>query len=213
MNREPFQNGEYYHIYNRGTDKRIIFNDALDVSRFLKGMDLFNEKDPIGSLWLKSLDKETKKKRATLVDIIAYCLNPNHYHFILRQRIDRGIAEFMRRINGGYTLYFNMRTKRSGALFQGRFKAKHIFDNDYLLRVNAYVSLNDRVHQLRSSTPQLVRSSWEQYRSGIKGLCDTRIILEQFRNREEYEIFALEALQEMIRRKQDEKEVAKLLME
>src|SRR3989338_11360282 len=122
MNREPFSNSEYYHIYNRGVDKRMIFSDSYDVARFLKSMDLFNTVAPIGSLYLQTFDKQPDPKRKKLVDIVAFCLYPNHYHIILRQRIDRGIPEFMKRLNGGYTLYFNIKTKRGGSLFQGAFK-------------------------------------------------------------------------------------------
>lgn len=213
MNREPFQNGEYYHIYNRGTDKRIIFNDSLDFRRFLQSMVAFNSIEPIGSLWLQALEKDTDKKVKQLVKVIAYCLNPNHYHFILRQVIKGGITEFMKRLNGGYTRYFNFRNKRTGVLLQGRFKSKHIADEDYLLRVSAYVNLNNRVHQLSGSTTQF-RSSWEEYvRNPKKGLCKTNIILDQFRNKKEYETFALEALAQMIQRKKDDKELAQLLLE
>lgn len=213
MNREPFQNGEYYHIYNRGTDKRRIFMSQYDFNRFLKSMDAFNSVEPVGSLWLANLDKEHRKKSKKLVNVIAYCLNPNHYHFILKQNVDRGITEFMRRLGVGYTNYFNLKTKRTGALFQGKFKSKHIFGNEYLLHVSAYVNLNDRVHQLRNTTPQLVRSSWQEYTSGIQYLCNTKIILDQFKNRQEYTTFALEALHIMLKRKKDEKEIALLLME
>ena len=213
MNREPFQNEEYYHVYNRGTDKRRIFMNYNDINRFLKCMDVFNTVDPVGSLWLHGLNEEPKKKTKHLVDIVAFCLNPNHYHFILKQNINHGIPEFMKRLNGGYTNYFNFRTKRTGALFQGAFKSKHIFDNDYLLHVSAYVNLNDRVHQLRSETPQLVRSSWSEYIGSVKYLCRTEIILKQFKNKKAYETFALEALPVMLQRKQDEKEIASLLME
>lgn len=212
MNREPFQNEEYYHIYNRGTDKRRIFMSQYDINRFLKCMDVFNSIEPVGSLWLYNLGDEQKKKAKKLVDIIAYCLNPNHYHFILKQNTDGGITEFMKRLNGGYTMYFNLKSKRSGSLFQGRFKSKHIGDNDYLLRVSAYVNLNDRVHQLRGSTSQL-RSSWDEYKTNVKFLCDTQIILSQFKNKKEYEKFALEALPQMIQQKQDQKYLAQLLME
>ena len=212
MNREPFQNGEYYHIYNRGTDKRKIFNDFRDVDRFLKSMRLFNSVEPIGSVWLQDLIQE-KNTRKKLVAITAYCLNPNHYHLILQQRIENGITEFMKRLNGGYTWYFNFKTKRTGALFQGRFKSKHIFDDDYLLRVSAYVNLNDHVHQLSGSTAQLVRSSWNEYTSGTSGLCEKKIIFSQFRKWQEYEKFALEALPQILQRKEDEKELKSLMLE
>ena len=214
MNREPFGNGEYYHIYNRGTDKREIFNTDYDVGRFLKSMELFNSVEPTGSLWLMTkLEKEIEKKPKKLVDIVAFCLNPNHYHLILKQRVSKGIPEFMRRVNGGYTLYFNLQTKRSGYLFQGTFKSKWIGDNDYLLHLSAYVNLNDKVHQLRSGTAQLVRSSWEEYTNGIRNICNTDIILKQFHNLKEYKSFALDALPRMLKRKKDEKELASLLLE
>ena len=153
MNRESFDEGEYYHIYNRGVDKRNIFANQFDINRFLKSMEYFNSEDPIISLYSLSFEEQPKNRvREKLVDIIAYCLNPNHYHFLLRQKVRGGISEFMKRLNGGYTRYFNHRNKRTGALLQGRFKSKHIDNETYLLRVSAYVNLNDRVHQLSGST-------------------------------------------------------------
>jgi len=215
MNREPFSNDEYYHIYNRGVDKRQIFMDNYDVNRFLKGMELFNSVEPIGSLYVLSFMEEShrNKKFKKLVDIVAYCLNNNHYHFILKQCVDRGISEFMRRVNGGYTLYFNNKIKRSGSLFQGMFKSKYIDGNDYLLRLSSYVNLNDRVHQLRGETAKLSRSSWDEYVRGIKYLCNVEVVLKQFKNRKDYEQFALDTLPQITKRKEDEKELAKILME
>ena len=215
MNRESFSTGEHYHIYNRGTDKRNIFNDTNDVSRFLKSMELFNALEPIGSLYALTFERNEKAKKnlKQLVEIIAYCLNPNHYHFILRQKVNRGISEFMRRLNGGYTWYFNFKAKRTGYLFQGPFKGKHIPNNDYLLRVSAYVNLNDKAHQLSGAAAKLVQSSWEEYTKGIKYLCKTDLILKQFSNRKRYEKFALEALPQMLQRKKDEKELASLMLE
>ena len=212
MNREPFAEEEYYHIYNRGVDKRKIFSDSYDVGRFLKSMEFFNSIAPIGSLYALSFEEE-KKPGKQLVDVIAYCLNPNHYHFILKALVSHGIPEFMKRLNGGYTWYFNHRTKRSGALFQGVFKSKHIFDNDYLLHVSAYVNLNDKVHQLSGFTAKLISSSWEEYTKKKDGFCKTNIILDQFKSKKKYEEFALEILPEMLKRKEDEKELASLLME
>ena len=67
-----------------------------------------------------------------LVQIICYCLNPNHYHLLLKEIKDGGISEFMKRVGGGYTWYFNNKHKRSGTLFQGRFKSVHIKSNEQL---------------------------------------------------------------------------------
>lgn len=77
-----------------------------------------------------------------MVKFIAYCINPNHYHFILQQVSEKGIEKFMQRLGMGYAKYFNNRRKRSGTLFQGKFKARHIDSNEYLLHVSSYVNLN-----------------------------------------------------------------------
>lgn len=149
------------------------------------------------------------------MNIIAYCLNPNHYHFILEQLVDGGISEFMKRI-GGYTLYFNNKNKRSGALFQGRFKAVHIDSNEYLLHVSSYVNLNDRVHQLGCSTPKLVdsRSSWGEYiDKRINGICEKSVILDQFKDDDEYKQFALASLELIMQRKLELKDLDRFLLE
>src|SRR3989344_5909488 len=115
MRKVPFVEDEYYHIYNRGVDKRSIFEDLTDLNRFVQSIKEFNSVEPIGSIFENSFGKK-KKNSKKLVEIICYCLNPNHFHFILRPMVEDGISEFMKRI-GGYTWYFNNRHKRSGALF------------------------------------------------------------------------------------------------
>ena len=131
--------------------------------------------------------------------------NPNHYHFILEQVVDSGIEKFMQRLGTGYTKFFNHKHKRSGTLFQGKFKAVLIDSNEFLLHVSAYVNLNDKVHQLRSLNS---KSSWDEY---IKNnynnynFCKKDVILDQFNNREEYKKFAEESLKDIIERKEMEK--------
>ncbi len=212
MSSERFAVGEFYHIYNRGVEGRNIFSDARDKDRFLKSMVEFNTKDPVGSLWLLSLQKSAPKKtpRSELVDIVCYCLNPNHFHFILREKIEGGISEFMKRM-GGYTKYFNAKYKRSGVLFQGVCQSRHIDSNEYLLYASAYVNLNWRVHQLRRETSQL---GWDEYMSGAKdGICKKDIILKQFKNTREYRKFAEETLETILEKKQLSKELKSLLIE
>jgi len=198
MRKVPFVNGEYYHVYNRGVEKRAIFSDQYDVRRFLCSMEEFNTIHPIGSIYQNSFHKLRRptSKQGKLVEFIAYCLNPNHYHFILMQVADGGISEFMKRLNGGYTKYFNDRNDRSGVLFQGRFKSVHVDTNDYLLQLSAYVNLNNHVHQLSGPASKLVRSSWGEYMDEMqKSFCEKGIILNQFKNISEYKAFAENSLQ------------------
>ena len=220
--KEAFAIGEFFHVFNRGVDKRIIFEDEQDINRFFKSLIEFNAVNPIGSLYensFRELGGSTAKSEERLVNIVAYCLNPNHYHLILEQLVDGGISEFMKRI-GGYTLYFNNKNKRNGTLFQGRFKAVHINSNDYLLHVSAYVNLNNRVHQLGCSTAKLTaklvesKSSWKEYMNKkVKGICEKEIVLGQFGNSSEYEKFALSSLESIIKKKEELKDLDELLLD
>ncbi|MFZ2500861.1 MAG: transposase [Minisyncoccia bacterium] len=217
--KKNFANGEFFHIYNRGVDKRIIFADRYDMQRFFQSMMEFNTVAPIGSLYENSFlqpNDKVSKSEEKLINIIAYCLNPNHFHFILEQLIDGGISEFMKRLSGGYTGYFNKKHERNGSLFQGAFKDVHIDSNEYMLHVSSYVNLNDRVHQLGGETPKLVESmtSWEEYISeGVKGVCEKGIILGQFRNAVEYKESALSSLDSIIKRKEELKDFSKFSLE
>lgn len=218
MRKEKFITGEYYHIFNRGVDERNVFTEQYDVLRFFQSMEEFNTIESIGSIYensfLKRGDLAVAKKK--LVDFVCYCLNPNHFHFILKQREDGGISLFMKKLTGGYARYFNERYDRTGFLFQGRFKAKHIFSNDYLLYLSAYVNLNNLVHSLSDPTSKLkIKSSWEEYTKGlsIKKFCNKEVILEQFRSAAEYKNYANEALSLMQQKKKDDKDLVDLKME
>jgi len=152
-----FTNEQCYHAFNRGVDKRKIFLDQKDYERFLLSMILLNdETDGLMIQWrdYSKLNPKVKPSeflrlnlrsagKKPLVEIIAYCLNPNHYHFILKQLAEKGIEKFMQKIGTSYTMYFNQKYKRSGSLFQGTFKSVHIDPDDYLLYLSAYVNKNN----------------------------------------------------------------------
>lgn len=216
MRKFKFTNGEFYHVYNRGVDKRPVFMDQYDFDRFLQGMQAFNSIKPIGSIFENSFRKEALSNRiAKLVNIVCYCLNINHYHMILRQHANNGISEFMRRLGTGFTQHFNFKQKRNGVLFQGKFKAKHIDSNEYLLHLSAYVNLNNEVHKITND--KKFRSSWNEFMpSTAKGkyqLCAPKIIIKQFANLDEYKEFAKSSLDNILERKQLFKEMEDLLCE
>lgn len=223
IRKAPFVTGEYYHIYNRGVDKRIVFTDEDDLNHFFQSMEEFNVLEPIGSIYQNSFQrfKGSAPKSEKLVNFIAYCLNPNHYHFILTPVVDKGIEKFMQKLGTGHTNYFNNKYDRNGALFQGRFKAVHINTNEHLLHSSAYVNLNDRVHkldQLRSRTPKLVKSqsSFAEYigeNKRRKDFCSKDIIVDQFKNKKEYQKFAESSLADILERRADMKDIEKLLLE
>ncbi|MCX6787532.1 MAG: transposase, partial [Candidatus Kaiserbacteria bacterium] len=114
MRKEPLVTGESYHIYNRGVDKRDIFTDTKDLERFKESIRQFNQIEGIGSLELhhkqmRALDSHQQIQSEPLVAIIAFCINPNHFHFILKQLVDDGVAKFLQKLQAGYTYYFNQK--------------------------------------------------------------------------------------------------------
>lgn len=203
MKIKQFDTNEYYHIYNRGNNKRPVFLEPSDYIRFIESMAQFNTINPIGSLYANSFNKSRQLRSSTpkLLEIICYCLNPNHFHLILLQLVNNGMTKFMHRLGTGYTNYFNNKYEGSGSLFQGRYKSIHIDSNEYLLHLSSYINLNDKVHSLRNSNS---KSSWNEYVNPNfeDKLCDKKIILSQFKNISEYKKFALESL-ETIKNKRD----------
>lgn len=214
MRKTQFANKEFYHIFSRGIDKRNIFLESKDFFRFFQGLEEFNIIDPIGSIYENSFRKSSFGSEASkpdkLVNFICYCVNPNHYHFLLEQLVSDGIKKFMHRIGTGYTKYFNNKYDRTGALLQGPFKAILVKSNEYLLHLSVYINLNAKVHQLGSEASKFSKSSWNEYiNEEQNNFCKKDIILKQFNNISEYKNFAKESLKSIHERK----EIEKLLLE
>ncbi|MFA6256698.1 MAG: transposase [Candidatus Paceibacterota bacterium] len=165
MNRkQPLVTGEYYHIYNRGVDKRDIFRTKKDFDRFIESMREFNNIEGIVSLAnLRKTEIELKPLSRPQVAVLAYCLNPNHFHFVLKQLADNGISKFMQKLQGGYTYYFNLKHSRSGSLFQGTFKSQIIKNENYFNKIIAYTNKNYKVHDIPKNKSNLVYASDQEY--------------------------------------------------
>jgi putative transposase len=215
MRKLKFINGNYYHIYNRGVEKRTIFQDESDYFRFLLSMKEFNDVNPVFNLvrfFENPKIKYFSKKKNPIVKTICYSLMPNHYHFILCQLKDGGISKFMQKLGGGYTNYFNAKNKRSGVLFQGVFKAKHIKSDEYLLHLSRYIHLNSldtfrprcrwRENKIVKSKVTKIYNFLNKYKwhsfpfiTDRKKRClidlDLKIFLDQFKTVEDYIQFTL----------------------
>ena len=133
-------NNEYYHIYNRGNGKQTIFHDDEDKERFVKLLGLLNQPLRIKVDDL-NLDYSFKNKEP-IVAIGAYVLMDNHFHILLKQVSDRGVASFIQKVCTGYVMYYNKKYKRSGSLFEGRFKSKIVEDDVYMKYLFSYIHLN-----------------------------------------------------------------------
>jgi len=144
-----FYKGNYYHIYNRGANKNPIFFEETNY-RFL----------------LKRLKKYTGKFS---ISMIAYCLMPNHYHFLMRQDADHTIGKCIQSVFNSYTKAINKRYNRTGTLFEGPYRAIHIDDQYYLLYLCRYIHRNPLEANLVKYPEEWVYSNyleWVDKRSG-----------------------------------------------
>ena len=148
-----FANGEIYHIVSRAIDGIELFRDKQDYSQMIRDIFRFNDLSPVIStervVYYRSKDDETRsdrvsferRERKLMVEILAFCLMPNHIHLLIKQLSNNGIPKFMQKF-GGYAWYYNKKYNRSGYLFQGRYGAVHIENDRQLMTVFVYIHAN-----------------------------------------------------------------------
>lgn len=146
---------EFYHVYNRGTDKRTIFIDEADYRRFIELLFLSNSEYLVK---VRDIRRATKSifefdRGKQLVAISTYCLMPNHFHILLTPLVDNGISIFMGKLCTSYSMYFNKRYDRTGSLFQGTFKSQHIDSDEYFKYLFSYIHLNP---------VKLIQTNWKE---------------------------------------------------
>jgi len=152
MVRLKIENGDVCHVYNRGVEKRVVFLDEDDYLRYIHDLFEFNDEEPTPTTFsylerkprslevpLPKIERQPKKP---LVDVLAFCLMPNHVHLMLHQRVASGITEFMRKIGTGYTNFFNKKYQRVGPLFQGTYKFIRLSRHEHLLHLPYYIHAN-----------------------------------------------------------------------
>lgn len=160
------ENG-YYHVYNRGVEKREIFLDEQDCSVFLHYIRMYLA--PIEEL-KNSIQPGTRILRfiplnlSNEINLMSFALMPNHIHLQLKQISKDGVTKFMRRLSTSYAMYFNKKYKRVGPLFQGIFKAVNIESDEYLLHLSRYIHLNSiKLMELKTKINFLDFSSYPYY--------------------------------------------------
>ncbi|OGM76977.1 hypothetical protein A2188_00490 [Candidatus Woesebacteria bacterium RIFOXYA1_FULL_43_9] len=158
-----YENG-FYHVYNRGVEKRPIFEDQQDISVFLSYLkEYLSYRDDnlllhkIGSGELTSKEKRDCVNRIQLnnffneISLLCYGLMPNHFHFLLRQEQERSMDILMNSLGTRYTMYFNKKYKRVGSLYQGVYKAVEVSSEEYLLYLSKYIHYQTLVINYPSS--------------------------------------------------------------
>lgn len=186
-----FDNFGVYHIFNRGVNKQQVFNLDRDYERFLETLTYYQHQGPkprfSNHQFFKIKDFSNNPK---IIEIICYCLMPNHFHLLIRQLEDGGISEFMRKIGNSYTKYHNVKHRRNGPLFQGEFKAVAIESDEQLLHVSRYIHLNPFVADLTKILESYKYSSYPGY-LGLNQdtLSSPKMILDFFKNPLKYKEF------------------------
>lgn len=194
-----------YHIFNRGVAALPIFLNFREHLRFLGLVDYYRfSNTPFSFSQLMSMPKEErekilielKRKNAIHVEIFAYCLMPNHFHFLLKQITDKGISVFMSNLQNSYVKYFNIRNERAGPLFQSMFKGVRIENDSQFLHVSRYIHLNPSTAYIVE--PEKLKdyrwSSLNDYLNGLDSLSFVKSdpILSFFKESKDYEKFILD---------------------
>lgn len=163
-----------FHILNRGVDKRKIFLDEKDYLRFIHDLFEFNNEEPAFNTghFFKNQYIDVRrqyierKPRKLIVEILAFCLMPNHYHLLIKPNKDSSTAEFMKKLNGGYAKYFNIKYERVGALFQGKYKSVLIKNEAHFIHLPYYIHFNP----LDLIAPEWREREIKNYKKAIKFL-------------------------------------------
>lgn len=189
----PFADNEYYHVFNRGVARMPIFNSIYNYQRFMKTVIYYQIEGPKPRFsnfvpTAHSLDKSKK-----IVNIVAYCLMPNHFHFILQQVRENGISEFVSKLSNSYTKYFNTKFERVGPLLQGQFKAVYIETDEQLTHLSRYIHLNPLVGYVTKDLSLYPWSSYNEFlNNDSSGICSKEIVLDKFKSRTDYRQFVLD---------------------
>lgn len=198
-----FAEDEVYHIFNRGVAKTNIFLSSKHYVRFLHLLEYYHYANT--TLSYSSFSKLNVKLRSARfnelkqinnldVSILSYCLMPNHFHILLKQKHGGGITRFMRHIQDGYAKYFNIVSNRVGPLYQSSFKAVRIESDEQLVHVSRYIHLNPTTAFLINEE-KLHTYSWSSLLAYIGNdmnnplFVDTEDILSFFKNKEDYKQF------------------------
>lgn len=186
-----FSENSYYHVFNRGIDKKIIFKDSQDYEIFKYYLEAY----------LLPIEKVLKKYKSfpirlinknmhSSISLLSYCLMPNHIHLLLHQISKNAVSNFMKRLTNAYTEYFNEKYKRKGTLMESRFKAVSIGNDDHLLHVSRYIHLNPIVSSIVKDLKSYKYSSYFEYMNKNEDkLCETSVILSRFKSPNEYKAF------------------------
>lgn len=187
----PLTTGNFYHIYNRGVEKRIVFTQERDYQRFIQTLYYYQFTGPKPA-FSKHFQFKIKdfSHNPKIAEIICYCQMPNHFHLLIKQLQDNGISELIGKVINSYTKYFNTKHRRVGPLFQGAFKTVLVENDAQLLHLSRYIHLNPYVSNLVQDVVDYKHSSYLYFVGQISDqLCVADSVLGQFKDNKQYKEF------------------------
>ncbi|HEY4528214.1 MAG TPA: transposase [Candidatus Paceibacterota bacterium] len=192
--------GEYYHVCNRGLGKQVIFHENRDYLRFLFLILYFQSTEVfqnIGRLIedfvqhrVLNIAQDVIQKRT--VELVAFCIMPNHFHLLLKEVEEGGISAYMQRILNAYGKYYNTKHERSGHVFQGPYRAVHIESDVQLMHASAYIHRNPvEIIKLKGRYEQYLWSSYDDIVGDNRwgDLIQPDILLGEFKDKAQYQEF------------------------
>lgn len=198
-------NNQIYHVYNRGIERRTIFTSRREFQRSIEVIKYYRFTN-LSLKFSKFLVQPYEKKLEMLanietlenkqVEIIAYCLMPNHFHFLLKQLKDIGVSKFVANFTNSYTKYFNTKHERNGPLVQGMFKAVLVETDEQLIHLSRYIHLNPVVSFI-TKDQDLENYQWSSLREYLKledGFCDKENVLHNFSSCKRYKQFVFDQI-------------------
>ena len=192
MKREKLVNGQIHHIFTKSIAGYVIFNTIFDYERFIFSLKYYQKDRKVSfSTYLKSFKSPNSivpkiqnlynDSNGNILNIIAYCIMPTHIHLILKQLKENKITIFMNNILNSYSRYFNLKIKRKGPLWEGRFKNVLVESDEQLLHLTRYIHLNPVTAYLVEKPELWKHSSYQEYLCKIdrkKSLCDFENIID-----------------------------------
>lgn len=193
---------QYYHLFNRGVDKRIIFTANTDRQRFIEALRLarlsksprlswLNKQIKLGNIDSTFLAQLEEKYGPPLLDIISYSLMSNHFHLQVKELIEGGITQFFRKLGTSYVMYFNIRYERTGRLFESQYKSVLIRTDEQLIHLSRYIHINPLLSsKIDISLDELKQYPWTSVPDYLgfrrQPFCDPSAVMAFFKSPQDY---------------------------
>lgn len=189
----------YFHLFNRGIEKRDIFLSANDRERFVQTIRICRlVNSPQVSTFFRQLklglinpeSNLEEKWGPALVEIIAYILMHNHFHFEVKELIKGGVSKFIQRLDNSYTRYFNVKHERTGHLFESAYKSVEIETDEQFIHLSRYIHTNPANSSKTNLTPKQLKafpwSSLPVYLGEKSLVCQPGEVMAFFKSSDDY---------------------------